>query len=1588
MEGAKFADENDFDAIWIPERHFNKFGGLYPNPSVLGAAIVSSTKQIHVRGGSVVAPLHHPVRIAEEWSVVDNLSKGRIGIAFGSGFHPNDFLLAPQAFPNRKETMFESIHAIQNLWKGGSYRGPAGSGDEIEVKLLPRPYSKELPTWLATTRSPDTFAEAGELGGNVLTALLRLSVPELRERIAVYREALEKAGHDPDKGVVTVMLHTFVGPDMEYVRSRVEAPLKEYLQSHMEHTKAVSREKTDGEEIDLSPEEEATLLEHAFERYFETSSLMGTEESCLTMIQKLKEAGVDEVACLIDFGVDFESLMTSLRHLNRLRMRANGLEMPKLSESKPNLSKGLEKTGSCPLSLGQQRLWFFDQFEPNTSAYNLKLALRLKGPLQVELLEEAIQQVIGRHDVLRTRIQTEEGKPIQVEESSFDFKLSLHPLDNSALEKGELHELIREEVQQPFNLSEGPLFRISLFQESEEGHILLLVMHHIISDGWSLTLLKKEIISLYKALNEGSPPLLPDLKTDFFNFCRWQLEQNEHFETQLDYWTERLAGISPLVELPTDYPRPTRQTSNGAEARLNLPADLTTALRKIGSDNKASLFMVLLGAFQVLLHRYSGKDDIVVGVPTAGRILPEFEELVGLFINNLPMRADFSGDPIFLKFLEEVNEYALEAYAHQEVPFERLVEEFEPERDLSRTPLFQVMFAFQNFPNDEVPLSDITMEPYEVEGTTSAFDIAFYIYEVADRLSVKIQYNRDLFRESTMKRMLGNFQVLLHGISENPKQRISELPLLSDWERQQILFEWNNTDRDFDGEAFTHEMIEATVDRIGDKLAAIFPATGTLKECRLTYRELNERSNKLAHYLIGLGVGPEAIVGVCMDRGEEMLISVLGILKAGGAYLPLDATLPKERQLFMLEDSGAKILITENELTSRFEGGDYEVIDLKTIAPLIAEQNSENPGIEIEEETLAYVIYTSGSTGRPKGVEIGHGALANFLKSMLETPGLKETDRLLAITTLSFDIAALEIFLPLIAGANLVVADAQATVDGQRMQRLLSEYRISVMQGTPSTWRILLESGWTGDGTLTLLCGGEALEASLAEKLSKQCRGLWNLYGPTETTIWSSCHEMSDGGPVLIGRPIANTTMFVLDHALNPVPIGVPGDLFIGGKGLARGYRNRPDLTAKHFLEIPFDPGKTFYRTGDRARWLETGQLECFGRSDHQIKLRGYRIELGEIEAGLTAHPDVIEAAVVVRGERIEDQRLVAYVSARTPGISSEVLQDHVGKTLPEYMVPSLFVWLDKLPKTANGKIDRKSLPEVNEEMEGHRGEFAAPESSTEKAVASIWSEVLGLKQVGLQDSFFRIGGHSLTSIQLISKINRQFSLNLPVFVLFENPTLEKFSRVIESSRADDGTMPEEKKLGINKIGLGSDIRLQKIASTKTKENEKFFRGIKNRILQLIARVTPNAFRIQLHRWRGVSVGQNVGIGYDSIIETSCPWLVSIGDNSRIGMRVTIIGHFADMEGSSDNASNPTVKVEEDVWIGPSVTILPNVTIGRGSVVAAGSTVTMAVPPGTFVQGNPAKPVARCRVPLTRDVTYDDFIQNLELIEENDDSAS
>jgi len=1579
MEGARFADRNGFDAVWVPERHFNKFGGLYPNPSVLGAAIAASTRQINIRGGSVVAPLHHPVRVAEEWSVLDNLSRGRVGIAFGSGFHPNDFLLAPEAFADRKEKMFESIASIRKLWAGGMLRGQGGTGEEIDVPLYPKPYSKELPVWLATTRSPDTFKEAGEIGSNVLTALLRMTVSELGERIEVYRKALERNGRDPKSGIVTLMLHTFVGPDMDYVRSQVEAPLKAYLRSHMEHTKAVALEKSGGSATELSPDEEEALLDHAFERYFEHNALMGTEEHCTAMVDKLKAAGVDEVACLIDFGVAFDSLMGSLESLNRLRIRTNGTKASKPGEMpSPIVGNERDATGEYSLSVGQRRLWFFNQFESDSGAYNLKFALRLKGPLDRAALESALGEVVSRHEALRTRIELRGGNPIQVVESAgvAQWELRYFESEYTAIEDKRLSEDLLDEVHKPFDLSTGPLFRVSLHALSESDAILVFVAHHIISDGWSLSILRNEILDFYRSAAKGVSPTSKALAGGYSEFCERSDGEEAGISDDLEYWKQRLEGVDPFLEIPTDFARPARQTYSGSEKRAALPEKLTQQLAGIGKECGVSLFTVLLTAFQTLLHRYSGQRDIVVGVPTAGRESPELETVVGLFVNNLPLRIEFGEDFSFRELIEEVNNHCLDAFAHQRVPFEALVEAFDNERDVRRQPLFQVMFAYQNFPTGHPSLENMEVEDFPLGSRTSLFDLSLYVYEVEAALSLKLQYSTGLFREATIERMLNNFQALLHGIVENPSQGVADLPIVAPEEERRILAEWNNAERNFKNDVYTHDLITAAAARQGERTAAIFPATGNAPEIKLSYSSLIEDANRIANFLIKKGVGPEVVVGLSLDRRELMLSCLLGIMKAGGAYLPLDATLPDDRQRFMLQDAGAKFLIADSERGKFLAEECVQFLEAETLMNRVSNESAEEPDVPVYEDTLAYIIYTSGSTGTPKGVEICHGPLANFLQSMRDTPGLARDDRLLAITTISFDIAVLELYLPLIVGATVVVGDARSSNDGQRIRELLSKYEITVMQGTPSTWRLLMESGWQGDPGIMLLCGGEALDDALADRLNQMSGKLWNLYGPTETTVWSSCYDMTDGGPVFVGRPIANTKLFVLDGNYRPVPIGVPGDLYIGGKGLARGYRDRPELTEQSFIELSAIGEGRVYKTGDRAKWNEEGKLEYLGRSDSQIKLRGYRIELGEIESALSSHDDVIEAAVVLRGEEESDQRLMGFVSTRYKAVLPSELQDYVARSLPSYMVPSRVVVLDALPKTPNGKIDRKRLPQSLETIEGETESSLSPQTATESRLAAIWGRILGLRNVGLNDSFFRIGGHSLTSIKLISAVNEELSLDLQVVSLFENPTLGEFSKVVEDELRNATANSIASSLEGASIGEFR-VRDEKQLSLFPKD-EKFLRGTKNRILQLVARVSPNALRIRLHRWRGVEIGERVGIGYDSIIETSCPWLVSIGDRSRIGMRVTIIGHFAEMENALASESKHTVIIEEDVWIGPSVTILPNVTIGRGSVVAAGSTVSMSVPPGTFVQGNPAKPVARCRVPLTRDVTYEQFIQNLE----------
>ncbi|HEX9987858.1 MAG TPA: amino acid adenylation domain-containing protein [Chloroflexia bacterium] len=1074
-----------------------------------------------------------------------------------------------------------------------------------------------------------------------------------------------------------------------------------------------------------------------------------------------------------------------------------------------------------PLSFAQQRLWFLDRMEEGSAFYNVSFATRLRGPLDVGALERGINEIARRHDTLRTSFVMEGEQPVQVVAPEVDLPLTLVDLSHLPAQEREKasRERLTQEAQRPFDLAQGRLIRALLVRLGEDKHLFLVTMHHIISDGWSSGIFHDELQALYTAFTEGRPSSLPRLPIQYGDYAVWQRErlQGEALQTQLDYWVGQLRDAPPLLELPTDRPRPPSQTYRGATQVADLPPELLLKLEDLAKREGVTFFMTLLAAFQVLLYRYTGMDEIIVGAPIAGRTQAEVEGLIGFFANTLVLRTDLGGAPTFRELLGRVRETALGAYAHQEMPFERLVEELQPERNLSYNPLFQVIFGLENTPRPVRERSGLVFDPAFFDGGTSVVDLTLTITDTLQGTQAHAEYSTDLFDEGTIARLLGHYRTLLEAVVDDPQARITHLPMLTKEERHRLLLEWNGTQRDYPRDTCMHQLFAEQAKRVPDKVALVFG------DERLTYRELDERANRLARYLRGMGVGPETLVGICVERSVGMVVGVLGILKAGGAYVPLDPVYPQDRLAYMLQDSGAGVLLTEEGragLAQEASGPGMRTVLLDRDWDEIEKQQADDPGVEVGPDNLAYVIYTSGSTGRPKGVQVPHRALTNHLWSMKDEPGLSGEDVLLAVTSLSFDIAALELYLPLVVGATLVLASGETAADGLLLGREIADKGVTAMQGTPSTWRLLLiADAWPAQaaGKLKALCGGEAMPLGLAEELCGRAGQVWNMYGPTETCIWSTTQKVELAGrdnrksaaAVSIGRPIANTQVYLLDRDMQPVPVGVPGELYIGGDGLARGYLGRPDLTAERFTPNPFVSTEyrvpsteltqhsalatRLYRAGDLARYLPDGRIEFLRRIDHQVKVRGFRIELGEIEDALGQHPAVREAVAVVRsgwdagGQ--EDRRLVAYVVAQ-PGEapSSAQLRAHLQTRLPEYMIPPTFVLLEEMPRTPNGKVDRKALPDPGSAGgSARRGAYIPPRTPLEAQLAEVWADVLQKERIGVTDSFFALGGHSLSAMLMVSRVRNTMGLELPLRSLFETPTIEGLGLAITRAQQKVG---------------------------------------------------------------------------------------------------------------------------------------------------------------------------------------------------------
>ncbi|MEH2235674.1 amino acid adenylation domain-containing protein [Nostoc sp.] len=1030
---------------------------------------------------------------------------------------------------------------------------------------------------------------------------------------------------------------------------------------------------------------------------------------------------------------------------------------------------------SAPLSFAQQRVWFLQQLQPDSRAYIVSNAQRLTGKLNAGVLQQSLDAIVVHHEALRTNFITSlDGSPIQVIGTPRPVELKIIEVTQEQVEC-----LLKEEAQRPFNLESDLMLRATLLQVDEQEHILLLVMHHIASDGWSIGILWQQLAAVYDALLSSKPSPLAKLSIQYADFAAWQHQwlSGEILVSQINYWKTQSAGANTVLELPTDRPRPPVQTYQGAVQSLTLPQNLSASLKELSHQQGVTLFMTLLAAFGTILYRYTGQEDILIGSPIAGRNQVETEGLIGFFVNTLAIRTNLSGNPSFRQLLTQVREVTLGAYAHQALPFEKLVEELQPERDMSHSPLFQVMFAFHNTPSQLWELPGLTITPLEVHSGAAKFDLTLDLKETSEGIKGGIEYNTDLFDATTIARMLGHFQTLLEGIVANPEQHISDLPLLTAAEQHQLLVEWNNTQTDYPENTCIHQLFEAQTERTPNAIAVIF------ENQQLTYQQLNHRANQLADYLQSLGVKPEIPVGICVERSLNLIVGLLGILKAGAAYVPLDPAYPQERLAFMLQDSQISILLTQQHLLKTLPSHQAKVICIDSDRDYITAHQQNSPPSYIAPDNLIYTIYTSGSTGKPKGVQITHRSVLNFLTGMQQHLQLTNLDSLLSVTSLSFDIAVLEIFLPLTLGAKVILVSREVTADGLQLLQQLNNSAATVMQATPVTWQMLLEAGWEGNAQLKILCGGEALPQNLANHLRQRGAEVWNLYGPTETTVWSTIHRIKqEEALVTIGRPIANTKIYILDKYLQTVPVGVPGELYIGGAGLARGYFHQPKLTTEKFIHNPFscDSESRLYKTGDLARYLSDGNIEYLGRLDNQVKIRGFRIELGEIEALLAQHPTIQQTVVTARVDNPENQRLVAYIvphPEQTPTIDE--LRYFLKQKLPEYMVPSAFVLLDTLPLTPNGKIDRRALPAPDLTRLDSENTYVAPRNELEFQLTKIWEQVLGIEPIGVRDNFFELGGHSILAVKLFWQIEKTFSRNLPLAILFQSGTVEALAKII-----------------------------------------------------------------------------------------------------------------------------------------------------------------------------------------------------------------
>lgn len=1414
VDTARFADRHGFHTLWIPERHFHSFGGVFPNPVVLAAALARETSRIRLHAGSVVLPLHDPIRVAEEWSMVDRLSGGRVGIGCAPGWHAGDFVLAPDHFGAHRDVMYRHLDQVRRLWRGEAVGRRSGTGETVEIRTLPRPEQAMPPMFVAVVGNPESYERAAEHDLGIVTNLMSQSVEQLADNIRRYRRTRAAHGLDPDGGRVVVLVHTYLGADSARARAEAFAPLKAYLHSSLSLFGQMTNSL--GFQVDLDNADADDLdyvFQRAYDRYCEARALIGSPADAARLVDALTAAGVDEVAALVDFGASPEQVRAGLPYLDQLRARyqpptdtpsaQTSLASPSPAEP---AATGQAAAGdsvaahefvqdrSGPLSRGQARMWFLERLNPGQGTYNEPIAVRLDGPLDVPALRAALEQLVARHPALRTVFPERDGEPVQVVlgRGTVEFTVEEHTGHD---EDHAVRQVLADEGRRVFDLARGPLLITRLLRWSSERHVLVLSLHHIVIDAASAAVLARDLSELYRAELGGRPADLPQLSLDCLDLARQEAaaaEKPRGAQAGLAYWRDRLAGDLPVLDLPTDRPRPRVRSGNGASVRRRLDPRLSGQLSRLSGEHRTTLFMTMLAGYAATLRRFTRSDQLVVGTPVSIRPAGA-EDVVGFFLNTVALRLDLSGDPTFANLLKQVRDTALDAYEHAQVPFDSVVAAVSPDRDTSRTPVFQTIVEFENG-GDPVPLDlpRVHARTLAHRAERAVTDLALYVTNDADGIDCRLEYSTDLFVASSADRLLSYLVATLAAAVDQPDTPISALAGLLHTDRD-TLARWGVGRRRELPPGTAHGAVRQWAVCTPQAVAVI--GGGTV----LTYRQLDERADVLAHRLARHGIAAGDIVALWLPRSPEFIVAALAVLRAGAAYLPLDPLLDDRRVRFMVSDSAARVVLAAD--------GDAapDLPDGVRLLRVDDDGSDDDPGgyggpghSTDDPDAACYIMYTSGSTGRPKGVVISHRSVLNLCQWYREELELTAEDRGSIVCGQSFDASVLEIWPPLQVGASLTIADDTVRLDSMALARWMRTAGVSVaMLPTPIGEGLLSLPVAAQPRLRHLTVGGQQLRVRPQPGVSYVVR---NVYGPTETTVVATSWVVTDestgsDGPIPIGRPLDNVRVDIRDEWGNLAPVGAVGELFIGGAGVGRGYLNRPELTAQRFVDDPVGgPGSHRYRTGDLVRWTADGALVFLGRTDDQVKIRGNRVEPGEASAVLRGLELVADGVVVARRDRHDEAYLAGYVVPAADLAADtlvERLVDAMARQLPDVLVPRMWAVLPELPQTGNNKVDQARLPEPAiragttappasrpvAPLPVAPQPVAAPDASGDPLVATVralWAAELDRDSDDIDHggSFFALGGHSINVMRLLNRVREVTGVDYPALEFFRAPTI------------------------------------------------------------------------------------------------------------------------------------------------------------------------------------------------------------------------